>query len=329
MHVFRGLPHPLLKRPSAIAIGNFDGVHTGHQALLESVVQAAGDRGLVPAVVTFEPHPREVLGGEPLPRISTLLDKVDAILATGIERIYMLPFSRRTAALSAEAFVEDILVDGLDTRWITVGEDFRFGSDRSGDVKALEAFGREHHFEVFASPLLFHGDAKVSSTRIREALARGDLYEASLMLGRRYSMAGRVIHGAALGRTIGFPTLNIAPIPPGSTAKPAITGVFAVRIEGLGPAVRAGVASLGIKPTVTSEHRWLLETNVFDWKGNAYGKKIRVIFVEKLRDEKKFSGIDELRAAIESDALRARRILGCTPGEGIFSPEHEQTTESA
>ena len=139
MHVFRGLPHPLLKRPSAIAIGNFDGVHTGHQALLESVVQAAGDRGLVPSVVTFEPHPREVLGGEPLPRISTLLDKVDAILATGIERIYMLPFSRRTAALSAEAFVEDILVDGLDTRWITVGEDFRFGSDRSGTGDVFSA----------------------------------------------------------------------------------------------------------------------------------------------------------------------------------------------
>ena len=320
MHVFRGLPHPLLKRPSAVAIGNFDGVHLGHQALLKSVVHAASERGLVPSVVTFEPHPREVLGADPLPRISTLLDKIEAILATGIERIYIMPFSRRMAALSASEFVEDILVDGLDTRWLMVGEDFRFGSDRTGDVESLHAFGAEHHFEVFASPLVFHGTSKVSSTRIREELAKGDLYEAYLMLGRRYTMAGRVIHGAALGRTLGYPTLNLAPIPPGSRARPAVTGVFAVRVEGLGPSIRPAVASIGIKPTVTNERRWLLETYVFDWSGSAYGKYVRVHFVEKLRDEKKFGSIEELRAAIESDALRARRILGCTPGDGIFKP---------
>lgn len=320
MHVFRGLPHPLLKRPSAVAIGNFDGVHLGHQALLQSVVHAASERGLVPSVVTFEPHPREVLGADPLPRISTLLDKIEAILATGIERIYIMPFSRRMAALSASEFVEDILVDGLDTRWLMVGEDFRFGNDRTGDVESLHAFGAEHHFEVFASPLVFHGTSKVSSTRIREELAKGDLYEAYLMLGRRYTMAGRVIHGAALGRTLGYPTLNLAPIPPGSRARPAVTGVFAVRVEGLGPSIRPAVASIGIKPTVTNERRWLLETHVFDWSGSAYGKYVRVHFVEKLRDEKKFGSIEELRAAIESDALRARRILGCTPGDGIFKP---------
>ena len=320
MHVFRGLPHPLLKRPSAVAIGNFDGVHLGHQALLKSVVHAASERGLVPSVVTFEPHPREVLGADPLPRISTLLDKIEAILATGIERIYIMPFSRRMAALSASEFVEDILVDGLDTRWLMVGEDFRFGSDRTGDVESLHAFGAEHHFEVFASPLVFHGTSKVSSTRIREELAKGDLYEAYLMLGRRYTMAGRVIHGAALGRTLGYPTLNLAPIPPGSRARPAVTGVFAVRVEGLGPSIRPAVASIGIKPTVTNERRWLLETHVFDWSGSAYGKYVRVHFVEKRRDEKKFGSIEELRAAIESDALRARRILGCTPGDGIFKP---------
>ena len=261
-----------------------------------------------------------MVGADPLPRISTLLDKIEAILATGIERIYIMPFSRRMAALSASEFVEDILVDGLDTRWLMVGEDFRFGSDRTGDVESLHAFGAEHHFEVFASPLVFHGTSKVSSTRIREELAKGDLYEAYLMLGRRYTMAGRVIHGAALGRTLGYPTLNLAPIPPGSRARPAVTGVFAVRVEGLGPSIRPAVASIGIKPTVTNERRWLLETHVFDWSGSAYGKYVRVHFVEKLRDEKKFGSIEELRAAIESDALRARRILGCTPGDGIFKP---------
>ena len=249
-----------------------------------------------------------------------LRDQIEAILATGIERIYIMPFSRRMAALSASEFVEDILVDGLDTRWLMVGEDFRFGSDRTGDVESLHAFGAEHHFEVFASPLVFHGTSKVSSTRIREELAKGDLYEAYLMLGRRYTMAGRVIHGAALGRTLGYPTLNLAPIPPGSRARPAVTGVFAVRVEGLGPSIRPAVASIGIKPTVTNERRWLLETHVFDWSGSAYGKYVRVHFVEKLRDEKKFGSIEELRAAIESDALRARRILGCTPGDGIFKP---------
>lgn len=316
MHVFRGLPHPLMRLPSAIAIGNFDGVHLGHQALLKGVAQAAAARGLLPSVVTFEPHPREVLGGkEPLPRISTLCDKVTHILECGIERIYILPFSRKIAAQSAESFVADTLVEGLDARWVTVGEDFRFGSDRAGDVSRLAELGREYGFETAPAPILLHAGRKVSSSRIREALAKGDLYEAGLMLGRRYSMSGRVIHGAELGRTLGYPTLNLAPIPPGSRARPAVAGVFAVKIEGLGRAVRDGVASLGVKPTVTSDGRWLLETHVFDWKGDAYGRPITVYFIEKIRDEKKFSGIDELRAAIQHDADRARQILGHLPAE--------------
>lgn len=316
MHVFRGLPHPLMRLPSAIAIGNFDGVHLGHQALLRGVAQAAADRGLMPSVVTFEPHPREVLGGaEPLPRISTLCDKVTQILACGIERIYILPFNRRIAAQTAEEFVADTLINGLDARWVTVGEDFRFGSDRTGDVSRLAELGRQYGFETAPAPILLHAGVKVSSSRIREALAKGDLYEAGRMLGRRYAMSGRVIHGAELGRTLGYPTLNLAPILPGSHAKPAVTGVFAVKISGLGSAVRDGVASLGVKPTVTSAGRWLLETHVFDWKGNAYGRPITVYFFEKIRDEKKFSGLAELQAAIQHDADRARQILGHLPAE--------------
>ena len=141
MHVFRGTPHPLLKRPSAVAIGNFDGVHTGHRALLESVVQAANDRGLVPSVVTFEPHPKELVGNARVERLSTLRDKVEAILSAGIERIYLLPFNKRLASLRAEDFVRDVLVEGIDTCWLTVGEDFRFGSDRAGNVALLETLG--------------------------------------------------------------------------------------------------------------------------------------------------------------------------------------------
>lgn len=311
MHVFRGLPHALQRRPTALAIGNFDGVHTGHQALLQGVAEAAAARGLLPAVVTFEPHPRERFGVPPA-RISTLRDKVGAMLACGIERVHMFPFHTHLAAMSAEDFVRRILVEGLHAEWITVGEDFRFGSDRKGDVALLERMGQELHFETAISPTLYHADARVSSTRVRRALAAGDFYEAEMMLGRRYALTGRVIHGKALGRTLGFPTLNIAPLPPGSKADPAVRGVYAVEIEGLGPAVYPGVASLGLRPTVASERRWLLETHVFDWQGDAYGRILKINFVHKIRDEKKFSGLEELRAAIDADAQTARRLLGAS-----------------
>lgn len=317
MRVFCGLPSPLLRRPTALAIGNFDGVHTGHQSLLRSVVQAAADRGLQPACVTFEPHPRELFHkpDEVLPRISTLYDKVLRILGTGIQRVYILPFNKHLASLRAEAFVRDVLCEGLDAHWITVGKDFHFGADRHGDVDLLEKLSKELHYEFYVAPTLFHTNARVSSSRIREALLAGDLVEASLMLGRRYSMTGRVIHGAALGRTLGYPTLNMATVPPGSCARPAVTGVYAVRIKGLGRAVQNGVASVGRKPTVSSDGRWLLETHVFDWKGDAYGKLIEVEFIERLREEKKFSGLEELTAAIEADAKRARGILGLAEGD--------------
>lgn len=311
MKVFRGLPHPLQRLPSAVAIGNFDGVHTGHQELIRSVVHAAHLRGLVPSVVTFEPHPREKLGEAPLPRISTLCDKVHDLLELGIERIYVLPFHQALARLTAAEFIQKILREGLDVHWVTVGEDFHFGSDRRGNIDSLQAFGQQMGFETFVAPLVYHYDQKVSSSRIRQALEAGDLYEVGLMLGHHYTMSGRVIHGAALGRTLGFPTLNLAPIPPGSHATPAARGVYAVKVEGLGHAVRNGVASLGLKPTVATDQRWLLEVNVFDWAGNAYGHKVRVTFIEKIRDEQKFPSLDALRAQIQNDAQIARRILGC------------------
>ena len=314
MHVFRGLPSPLQRIPSAVAIGNFDGVHTGHQALLAGLVDAARERGLVPSVLTFEPHPREFFPHlDPVPRISTLCDKVKRLLDCGIERIYMMPFNEHIAREGAEAFVTNVLVNGLDARWVTVGEDFRFGSGRAAGAHDLERLGKEHHFETWISPLLFHGTAKVSSTRLRAALSEGDFYEAEMMLGHPYTMSGRVIHGQALGRTLGYPTLNIAPIPPGSRARPALAGVFAVKVSGLGPAEQCGVASLGLRPTVSSARRWLLETHVFDWKGDAYGRPVTVRFIERIRGEKKFSGLEELQAAIAADARRVRQILGLAP----------------
>lgn len=327
MHVFRGLPDPLLRRPSAVAIGSFDGVHLGHQSLLHSVCEAATLRGLVPSVVTFEPHPKDLFGrSAEVTRLSTLYDKVMRILDTGIQRVYILPFHKRFAARSGESFIREILSEGLDTRWITVGNDFHFGSDRQGNIDLLERLAPECRYELAVAPSFFHKDDRVSSTRIRQRLADSDFYEAAVMLGHRYTMTGRVIHGAALGRTLGFPTLNMMPMPPGSLARPAVSGVFAVRVWGLGTTHFTedvplnGVASLGVKPTVSSDGRWLLETHVFDWMGDAYGKVVRIEFIERLRGEQKFAGLEELKAAIENDACRARRILGMLPPEGSIFP---------
>ncbi len=311
MRVFRGCPHPLLRVPTALAIGNFDGVHLGHQALLEHVVQAAQERGLVPSVVTFEPHPREVLKPDAShTRLSTLYDKVIRILETGIQRIYILPFHPSLYHLSAQEFVREILVEKLNTCWVTVGEDFRFGDKGEGSIDDLMRLGNEYHYETYITPTFLHQGERISSTRIRHALDNNDFYDVQMMLGHPYTMTGRVIHGRKLGRQLGFPTLNIAPIPLWSHAKPAVNGIFAVRVKGLGPATLPGVASIGVKPTISSDERYLLETNVFDWKGDAYGKVVSIEFVERLRSEKKFSGLEELKAAINNDALQARRILG-------------------
>lgn len=313
MQVYYGLPHDLLRRPSAIAIGNFDGVHIGHQALLHDVVHAAHERGLQPAVVTFRPHPRERLfhkDTEALPRISTLYDKVLRILDCGIERVYILPFFRRFASLTGQEFIRHVLVDGLNAHWITVGRDFHFGADRQGNVDLLQEMSSEGRYELYIAPTLMHTGERVSSTRLRNVLEKGDLIGASRLLGHSYTMTGRVIHGAALGRQLGFPTLNIQAVPPASPARPAAQGVFAVRIYGLERYPLHGVASIGCKPTVSTNKQYLLETHVFDWSGDAYGKIIRVEFMEHLRDEKKFASLDRLTQQIQNDANQARRLLG-------------------
>lgn len=313
MQIIRGLPSPSHKRDCAAVIGNFDGVHLGHQALLRAVSSEAKLRGLASAVVTFEPHPVELFGTHPHARICTLRDKMRLFEACGIDLVFILPFTKRFAALSPEAFARDILAKGLSCRWVTVGSNFQFGSGNAGDIGLLTELGLTYGFEAVATPLVYRDDMRVSSSRIRAAMAVGDLKTAEALLGRPYTVTSRVIHGAALGRTLGFPTLNQAMLPPGSKAVCALHGVFAVRVRGLTDdesAVFGGVASLGYKPTVASDKRWLLETFVFDYAGNAYGRIVQVELVEKLRDEKKFSGLVELKAAIDSDAANARRILG-------------------
>ncbi len=310
MLIFRGIPGPRHKCASAAVIGNFDGVHLGHQALIRAMMQTARARNLAGTVITFEPHPRELFGATPHARICTLRDKMLAFADCGVDRVCIMPFHPRFAALSPEAFARDILARGIDCRWVTVGNNFHFGAKGAGNFQALKAFGEKYGFEAVSTPLVYQDDFRVSSSRIREAMALGNLNEVEKMLGRPYCVTGRVIHGAQLGRTLGFPTLNIAMVPPGSKAVCALHGVFVVEVTGLdGDKVFGGVASLGYKPTVTTQKRWLLETNVFDYSGNAYGRIVQVRFIEKLRDEKKFPGLEALTQAITQDARTAREIL--------------------
>lgn len=310
--VCRGLPSVHHTIDCALAIGNFDGVHRGHQALLEVVVQAARARGLQPAVLTFEPHPREVLGLEPLARICTLRDKVQAIMDCGIERVYILPFHQHLAQLTPAQFARDVLVEGLACRWVCVGENFTFGAGGAGHFDTLEELGRHYGFETYCAPLMFHGAARISSSRIRAALRLGDIVDVNEMLGRPLSLTGRVIHGAKLGRELGFPTLNMALVPAHSAAQCALHGVWAVQVYGLRNTSipLPGVACVGYKPTVTQARKWLLETHVLDWSGNAYGRLVRVRFCAKIRDEKTFDGLAALQAAIARDEQDARRLLG-------------------
>lgn len=311
MKVFRGLPKPEQRLDCALAIGNFDGVHRGHQALLHEVVEAAHSRLLCSAVLTFEPHPREFFNPKAAPaRIVSLHDKVKAIAQCGIDRVYILRFDEKLANLSPYDFAKNLLVDGLHARWVTVGENFRFGSKREGDIQMLEAFGKELHFEVHPMPMLFHSHAPISSSRIRQALAEGDLASTNYMLGRHYAISGPVLHGKQLGRKLGFPTINQRILPPYSKNRPAISGVYAVKVFGLGPRPIEGVACVGQRPTVDNHGEYLLETHLFNFHDDIYGKDVTVEFVAKIRDEKKFDSLEHLREAIAEDQTKAKQLLG-------------------
>lgn len=316
MRIYRGLPTSVAEHfATALAIGNFDGVHLGHQSLLSHIVKEAKRRGLTPAVMTFEPHPREVLcrPNRPIPtRISTLRDKLNDFEALGIKEVYLLPFSERLSHLSPLEFIEQILIERLNVKWLTVGKNFRFGFNREGSTNDLVQYGKKLGFETLIPDLELIDGQEINSTTIRERLSQGDLKGAATLLGHPYRITGRVIHGLELGRTLSFPTLNLAPIPPGSRAKPAIDGSFAVWVHGLENRRLAGVASIGLKPTaIEGNKQYLLETHVFDWTGDAYSRLIQVEFVERLRGEKKFESFEALKCAIADDANRARQLLGC------------------
>jgi riboflavin kinase/FMN adenylyltransferase len=305
MQVFRGIPRAKQRAPCALTIGNFDGVHRGHQALLARVVAAARARGIVAAVMTFEPHPRELFTPDRAPmRISSLRDKLDALAEQGVDRVIVEHFNRAFASLTADAFVE-LLVDGCQARWLLVGDDFRFGARRSGDIALLQQYAARGAFELEQMPTVVEGGERISSSAVRAALAAGDLRRAEHLLGRPYRISGRVLHGRRLGREIGFPTLNLRI----AHRHPAVQGVFAVRVYGLGAHPRPGVASLGLRPTVDDSGRWMLEVHLFDFSEQVYGQLVSVEFLQKLRDEERYSTLDELASAIADDARRARAVL--------------------
>ena len=285
--------------PVALTIGNFDGVHRGHQAMLARLVEAAEDLRLPPAVLTFEPHPREFFApASAPPRLSTLRAKLDLFRAYGVATTYVARFDARLASQSAAAFVRDVLETGLQARWVLVGEDFRFGRGRQGDLAFLRGAGAR--FSVEAMRTVDAAGERASSTAVRTALARGDLAHAAALLGRNYAITGRVGHGDRLGRELGYPTANL-PL----RRAPPLTGIFAVRVHGLG-APRRGVASVGVRPTVKTDAAPLLEVFMLDFSESIYGRRITVEFLHKLRDEARFADVAALTQAIGRDVDDAR-----------------------
>ncbi len=306
MQVFRGIHHAALASPSAVSIGNFDGVHRGHQAMLALLVNEARHRGLTPCALTFEPHPRDYFAslraGSAPTRIATLRDKLAELQRCGIERAVVLRFDQRLAALEPLTFLQRVLVDGLRARYVLVGDDFRFGARRAGDYALLDAAGLQLGFDVARMNAYEVHARRVSSSALREALAAGDLRAAQALLDRPYAISGHVLHGRKLGRALGFPTLNMRFAHP----RPAAEGIFVVRVHGLADAPLRGVASLGRRPTVDGDGRVLLETYVLDWSGDAYGKLVRVELLHKLRDEARYETLETLTEAIASDVRAAR-----------------------
>ncbi|TFW13240.1 bifunctional riboflavin kinase/FAD synthetase [Massilia arenosa] len=310
MQVFRGLPNDRARAPCALTIGNFDGVHRGHQALLAHVRAAADRMNLEAAVMTFEPHPREFFAqkmgdlSRAPSRIANLRDKLGSLQRAGIDRVIVEHFNAHFASMSPQEFTERILVQGLHVKWLMVGDDFCYGAKRAGNVAMLAEAGREFGFEVHTLPTVMHGDVRISSSAVRAALAEGDFVQAKELLGHGYAMSGHVIHGAKLGRTLGFPTLNLR-----VAHRPALWGVFVVQVHGLAERPVHGVASLGVRPTVEDSGRMLLEVHLFDWSAACYGKLVRVEFLQKIRDEEKYDGLDPLVEAIRNDAAIARRYF--------------------
>ena len=313
MQVFRGFHHPGIAPSCALTIGNFDGVHRGHQAMLALLRSEAQHRSLPSCVMTFEPHPRDHfarISGRPElapARIATLRDKLSELERCGVDQVVVLRFDARFAALSPQAFIDEVLLRGLGARYVLVGDDFCFGAKRAGDYAMLDTAGQAAGFDVARMMSYEVRGLRVSSSAVREALAAGDMVRCAALLGRPYSISGHVMHGRKLGRELGFRTLNLR----FGHAKPAAMGIFVVRVHGLSEQPLNGVASLGVRPTVEDAGRVLLETYCLDWPASlgpdgGYGHCVRVELLHKLHDELRYDTLEALREGIARDEAQAR-----------------------
>jgi riboflavin kinase / FMN adenylyltransferase len=323
MHIFRGFKHPGIAAGCALTIGNFDGVHRGHQAMLALLNNEARHRGVPSCVLTFEPHPRDFFARmarkpELAPaRIATLRDKLTELARCDVDQCVVLPFDTRLSSQVPEAFVDGVLVRGLGAKYVLVGDDFRFGAKRAGDYAMLDSLGNARGFDVARmNSYEVHG-LRVSSSAVREALGRGEMDRVAALLGRHYSISGHVVHGRKLGRQLGFKTVNLR----FSHWKPAASGIFAVLVHGLTGDPLEGVANLGIRPSLDPKDvnggRVLLETHCLQWPASlgeegGYGKIIRVELLHKLHDELKYDGLDALTQGIRKDCEDARAYFAST-----------------
>lgn len=296
-----------LGQPHAVTIGNFDGLHLGHKAMLARLQDVARARALPTCVLSFEPHPREFFAPDQAPaRLSSLREKAECLRGLGIDRLHVFRFDRPFSALSPEAFIELALHRTLDARYVLVGDDFRYGAKRAGDFALLQRMGTAFGFDTEFLPTVAVAGERASSTAVRQALAAGELDHAARLLGRPYSITGRVVHGDKLGRDIGFPTANIQL----KHNRPPLLGIFAVEVAGLNGATHPGVASLGKRPTVKNpDAAPVLEAHLFDFDADIYGRRVRVDFLKKLRDEEKYPDLDTLVAQIHRDVAEAKTYL--------------------
>jgi riboflavin kinase/FMN adenylyltransferase len=307
MELIRGL-HNLRQRHfgSVVTIGNFDGVHHGHQVILSELQEAGARLGLPDTVMIFEPQPQEFFQGDKAPaRLMNWRDKLEALAAAGVARVLCVRFDEKFRALTAEEFIQKLLVNSLGCRHLVIGDDFRFGCDRSGDFSFLQSAGKECGFVVANTTTVMVEGERVSSTRIRAALKAGDFCLAQALLGRPYSVSGRVVHGDKLGRTLGVPTANV---PPRRLHSP-LGGIYAVTVEGAASNTLFGAASVGRRPTVDGRDE-RIETYLLDFNADIYGRHIRVTFHHKLREELKFSSLEELKTAMAKDIADTREYFG-------------------
>ncbi len=317
MKVFRGFHHPGIATVCALTIGNFDGVHRGHQAMLALLRAEAQQRRVPSCVLTFEPHPRDffaALHHKPAlapARVGTLRDKLHDLATCGVDQTVVLPFDARLAGQTPQEFIDNVLLQGLGARYVLVGDDFRFGKQRAGDYGLLDAAGARQGFDVARMNSYEVSKQRVSSSLVRDALGRGHMQDAARLLGHAYAISGHVVHGRKLGRTLGFKTLNLR----FAHWNPAASGIFAVLVHGLDATPLEGVANLGVRPSLDPEDvnggRVLLETHCLQWPEHlgpegAYGKIIRVELLNKLHDERKYDGLDALTQGIRQDCSDAR-----------------------